>query len=437
MTTRNLSEWLDYISHIHSSEIELGLDRVKAVFNQLKLNPYTAKIVLVAGTNGKGSTVAMMEASLKALGYRVGAYTSPHILTYNERVRLNGSNVIDSALVKAFDNVEKARQEIPLTYFEYGTLAAFDVLFSSDLDVILLEIGLGGRLDAVNIIEPDISIITSVSIDHSDWLGDTVEQIGTEKAGILRENSLFIGGESLPQSVLSKALALSCTTLLCRNEFDVKQSASGKSINLSVGFETQSFNGFPVIALPDNNVLISVQAVACLVGMLETDKVINQQDYKLIVDTIDLLKLPGRLEKIELPIGLDLYIDVGHNPHAAEFLKEFLLKQASSKKKVQIVYSSLVDKDALGVMNILSPLVDRCILAPLDTERAMPLDDLLNCASKSGMKNVLSFTAIDLAIENALSYSLESAKNNETVLTLIFGSFYIVEAAKRFFETYD
>ena len=126
----------------------------------------------------------MMEASLKALGYRLGAYTSPHILTYNERVRLNGSNVIDSVLVKAFDNVEKARRDIPLTYFEYGTLAAFDVLFSSDLDVILLEIGLGGRLDAVNIIEPDISIITSVSIDHSDWLGDTVEQIGTENAGI-------------------------------------------------------------------------------------------------------------------------------------------------------------------------------------------------------------------------------------------------------------
>lgn len=437
MTTRNLSEWLDYISHTHPSEIEMGLDRVRSVYDELKLNPCTAKIVLVAGTNGKGSTVAMMESSLRALGYQVGAYTSPHILTYNERIRLNGSNVSDSVLVKAFVNVEKARRDIPLTYFEYGTLAAFDVLLSSDLDVILLEIGLGGRLDAVNIIEPDISIITSVSIDHSDWLGNTVEQIGTEKAGILRENSLFIGGEKLPQSVLSKARTLSCNTLLCRHEFDVKESASGKVINLTAGSEIQSFYGFPTISLPDNNVLISLQSVACLLGILENDKLINQQDYKLIVDAIDSLKLPGRLEKIEIPSGLDIYIDVGHNPHAAEFLKEFLLKQATLKKKVQIVYSSLLDKDALGVMNILSGFVDRCILAPLDTERAMPLDYLLSCASKSGMKNVLSFTAIDLAIENALSYSLESAKNNETVLTLIFGSFYIVEAAKRFFETYD
>ena len=437
MTTRTLPQWLEFISHTHSSEIEMGLDRVKAVFNELKLNPYTAKIVLVAGTNGKGSTVAMIEASLLALGYRVGSYTSPHILTYNERVRINGLNVVDSVLVKAFDNVEKARHQIPLTYFEYGTLAAFDALFSIDLDVILLEIGLGGRLDAVNIIEPDISIITSVSIDHADWLGNTVEEIGIEKAGILRKDALFIGGENLPQTVLTKAELLACDTFLCRSEFDVKESASGKMIDLTVDSVKQSFSGFPTSSLPDNNILISIQAVIHLLGMLQYSKAIDQQSYNAILGAIELLKLPGRLEKIELSSGIDVFIDVGHNPHAAEFLKNFLLKNSISEKKVQIVYSSLLDKDALGVMSILSPLVERCILAPLDTERAMSLDQLLSCASKSGMKNVLSFTSIDLAIEKALSYSLDSAKNNEPVLTLIFGSFYIVEAAKRFFETYD
>ncbi len=437
MTTRTLPQWLEFISHTHSSEIEMGLDRVKAVFNELKLNPYTAKIVLVAGTNGKGSTVAMIEASLLALGYRVGSYTSPHILTYNERVRINGLNVVDSVLVKAFDNVEKARHQIPLTYFEYGTLAAFDSLFSSGLDVILLEIGLGGRLDAVNIIEPDISIITSVSIDHADWLGNNVEEIGIEKAGILRKDALFIGGENLPQTVLTKADSLVCDTFLCRSEFDVKESSSGRIIDLTVDSVKQSFSGFPASSLPDNNILISIQAVIHLLGMLQYSKAIDQQSYNTILGAVERLKLPGRLEKIELSSGIDVFIDVGHNPHAAEFLKDFLLNNSLSEKKVQIVYSSLIDKDALGVMSVLSPLVDRCILAPLDTERAMSLNQLLSFASKSGMKNVLSFTSIDLAIEKALSYSLDSAKNNEPVLTLIFGSFYIVEAAKRFFETYD
>jgi dihydrofolate synthase/folylpolyglutamate synthase len=437
MTTKTLSQWLDFVSSTHTSEIEMGLDRVKAVFKELKLNPSPAKLVMVAGTNGKGSTVAMIEAGLRALGYRVGAYTSPHILSYNERVRINGLNASDSVLVKAFENVEKARHQIPLTYFEYGTLAAFDVLFSSDLDVILLEIGLGGRLDAVNIVDPDISIITSVSIDHCDWLGDTVEQIGIEKAGILRSDSLFIGGENLPQSVLKLAQSLSCDTLLCRKEFSVNEDISRPEVSLMTGSIKQCFSGFPNTALPVNNTLISLQSVISLLGLLEQSKAIDQQTFTKIINAINFLKLPGRLEKIEISSGIDIFLDVGHNPHAAEFLKAFLEKNTLSEKKIQIVYSSLIDKDALGVLSVLSPLIDRCILAPLNTERAMSLDCLLNCASKSGLKNVLSFPAIDLAIENALSYSHESAKKNESVLTLIFGSFYIVEAAKRFFETYD
>lgn len=437
MTTKTLTQWLEFISSTHTSEIEMGLERVNTVYTTLNLDYSQAKTVLVAGTNGKGSTVAMMEASLIALGYRVGTYTSPHILSYNERVRIGGKNVSDATLVNAFESVESARKNIALTYFEYGTLAAFDILFSSDLDVILLEIGLGGRFDAVNIIDPDISIITSVSIDHSDWLGNTVEQIGLEKAGILRHGSVFVGGENLPKSVLNKAKALDCKTFLCRKDFNVCEKSNDKRVNFLNALSVQSLSGFPETFLPENNVLISIQSVLILLDLLGQEGVGSQEAYNQIISTIEILKLPGRLEKVDLPSELEVFIDVGHNPHAAEFLKQFLLKNNFANKKVQIVYSALLDKDVLGVLKTLAPLVDRCVLAPLETERAMPLDDLLSCASKSDMKNVLSFTAIDLAIGNALSFSLESEKNNEPVLTLIFGSFFIVEAAKRFFETYD
>jgi dihydrofolate synthase/folylpolyglutamate synthase len=437
MITKTLPQWLEFISNTHPSEIEMGLERIKTVFNALNLNYHATKIVLVAGTNGKGSTVAMMEASLLALGYSVGAYTSPHILSYNERVRVNGENVSDSVLVQAFERVENVRKCVPLTYFEYGTLAAFDILFPEDLDVVLLEIGLGGRLDAVNIVEPDISIITSVGMDHCDWLGNTIEKIGTEKAGILRHNSLFIGGENLPDTVFEISKSLSCKVLMCRNDFNVICNDSSKDICLDLDSTNSVFHGFPSVLLPESNVLVSLQAVACIFNELNNKTNIDQQVYEKIINAIESLQLPGRLEKITHKKILDVYVDVGHNPHAAEFLKLFLLENLKHSKKIQIVYSSLIDKDAFGILKILSPLVDRCVLAQLITERAMPIDSLVDSAVKSGMKNVLSFASINDAISNALLFSFESAKRNEPVLTLIFGSFYIVEAAKRFFETYD
>tara|TARA_R110001592_G_scaffold138511_4_gene357621 strand:- start:1209 stop:2522 length:1314 start_codon:yes stop_codon:yes gene_type:complete len=437
MINRTLPQWLAYISSTHPSDIEMGLDRIKTVFNNLNRSKNNQKIVLVAGTNGKGSTVAMMEASLLALGYKVGAYTSPHILSYNERVRINGSNVLDPALIQAFENVENARQQTPLTYFEYGTLAAFDILFSVELDVILLEIGLGGRLDAVNIVEPDISIITSVGVDHAEWLGNTVEEIGAEKAGILRQDSLFIGGECMPQSVLKRSETLACKTLMFRQDFNINSGSSSKNVCLKVDATDHVFTGFPSVFLPENNILIAMQAVVCVQSLLEKEKIFDQYHYSYMLTAIEALNLPGRLEKISHPKAQDLFIDVGHNPHAAEFLKIFLLENAKSGKHIQIVYSALVDKDVLSVMEILAPIVDRCVLAPLKSERAMPLDNLKEFAVKAGLRNVVSFASIDKAITDALLYSSDSLRRGEPLLTLIFGSFYIVEAAKRFFETYD
>ena len=437
MTNKTLDQWLEFISKTHPSEIEMGLDRVRQVYSALKIDSKNTKIVLVAGTNGKGSTIAMLEACLLALGYSVGAYTSPHILEYNERVRINGVNVNDSSLVSAFEAVETVRHKTPLTYFEYGTLAAFDILFAEELDVVLLEIGLGGRLDAVNIVEPDISIITSVDIDHCEWLGNTREAIGREKAGILRKNALFLGGENLPQTVHEYAKSLACKSMISRHDFDVLGSDGYKTLKIKTASHSASLSGFPSIKLPENNILLSLQALVCLCTTLPKKHEFDQNTYEFMIETINSMKLAGRLEKIELKDFADVFIDVGHNPHAANYLRSFLAENALLDKKIQVVYSALIDKDALSVLQLLSPVVDRCVITLLEADRAMPLEMLNDMATKSGIQNVISFTSVGEAITDALDFSKESKKQNQTVLTLIFGSFYMVEAAKRFFETYD
>lgn len=436
MSNKTLAEWLDFISSTHPSEIEMGLDRIKSVFAQLSAPAKSTKVVLVAGTNGKGSTIAMMEAGLLSLGYRVGAYTSPHILHYNERVRINASDVSDELLIQAFERVEQARKNTPLTYFEYGTLAAFEILFNAQLDVVLLEVGLGGRLDAVNIVDPDLSIITSIGIDHAEWLGDNIEKIGLEKAGILREKGLFVGGEDLPVSILNRANDLQCRTLLCRQNFNLKKTNDIKSILLCSRDKDVQLSGFPNLNLPENNILIALQSIFLIEEILDShSEKFTQTYYDSLIHSFEQLVLPGRLENIKNINVKDIYIDVGHNPHAAVYLKSFLMKHASMNKQIQIVYSSLSDKDVLGVLSVLSPLIDRCVLIPLEVERAMPLDSLISLCNQADIKNVLSFASANEGIENAISFANASMNNQASVLTLIFGSFYMVEAAKRFFQT--
>ena len=437
MTARSLSQWLDYISSTHPSEIEMGLDRVKSVFLKLPANHSQAKIVLVAGTNGKGSTIAMLEASLLVLGYKVGAYTSPHILAYNERIRVNAIDVIDSELISAFEAVELARETTALTYFEYGTLAALDILLAKDLDVILLEIGLGGRLDAVNIVDPDLCIITSVALDHTDWLGDTVEQIGSEKAGILRQKSLFIGGEQLPDSVHEKSKGLLCQSLICRNDFNVLRDDDQETVQLVHAGQRIICRGFPDTRLPENNMLISLQATVCLFSLMNPGEVFTQSAYRQIKKTIEPVSIPGRLEHVLQTDQHDVFLDVGHNPHAAVYLKDFLTQYADSGAAVQIVYSALLDKDVLGVLKHLSPVVNRCVLMQLDCDRAMPLQELAILALESGLECIESFSDVNEAFRYALSYPQTFSQSQVRVVTLILGSFFMVEAAKRFLEAYD
>ena len=423
----SLDDWLSYIALSHPSEIELGLDRVKSVYQRMDFKDRPKKVVLVAGTNGKGSTIALSQAGLSSLGIRCGAYTSPHISKYNERVQLLGDDVSDETLISAFKYIEAIRQDTPLTYFEFGTLAAIYILFNANLDVALLEIGLGGRLDAVNILDADVSVITSVDIDHVDWLGDDINRIGFEKAGILRSGQLFLAGEQLPGSVFEQAEFLGCRLYECRKDFSLKDGAcflsdeQGKRLRIT---------SFPDLALPENNILLAMQLVYFLspAGRFDSDKV---------CDSMANLKVPGRLEPHKY--FSYVYFDVGHNPHAARFLAKFLLNAKSQGKYIEAVFSALGDKDIRGVVRELASCIDHWLLAPLFVDRAVTIEELRNTVSDFS-NNFDCFESIDQAMEQALGKSKAQTGTSTTgksKLVLVFGSFFTVEAAKKYLERYE
>jgi len=227
MRFQTLEEWLDWQSTLHPREIELGLARVSRVWRRLRPQGLTCRVISVAGTNGKGSSVALLESIYRQAGYRVGSYTSPHLVHYNERVRIDGRTAGDRALCEAFERIDQARAGTPLTYFEFGTLAALELFTAAGLDLALLEVGLGGRLDAVNIVDPDLALITTVDLDHMAWLGRDREQIGAEKAGILRAHRPAVLGQAdIPWSVLARAGELAAPISLAGRDFDFQPGAA-------------------------------------------------------------------------------------------------------------------------------------------------------------------------------------------------------------------
>jgi len=420
-----LDDCLDYISQSHPEDIELGLERVRDVYAALGLERRCKRIVLVAGTNGKGSTVAMIEAGMEALGFSTGSYTSPHIRRYNERVRLRGEPVSDEALVSSFQQVERARGAVPLTYFEFGTLAALALLEPRELDVLILEIGLGGRLDAVNIADPDISVITSISLDHTDWLGDTLDAIGREKAGILREGRPAVLGEDMPASVFEVAETLGCPVFQYGNNLEW----SGDGAGLKTPYGEIACARPAMLSVPLNNLALAVTACDWLYRDLSRTRPAPDA-WSAVSTCFGQLSFPGRLERVsDTP---PVYLDVGHNPHAASFLARFLAEQkAGSDMPVYAVYSSLADKDANGVVQALGAVVDFWYVAELDVPRAMSKAHLMNAVGQQ-TENVLSFPNL----ENALKTAIHSAEKDNAIL-LIFGSFYVVEEAHSLLRCYD
>ncbi|MCK7544682.1 bifunctional tetrahydrofolate synthase/dihydrofolate synthase [Marinobacter bryozoorum] len=412
-----LDQWLAYLESIHPVEMDLGLERVLLVLRRLMPGSPEARVITVGGTNGKGSTVAALEALLLAAGETVGTYTSPHLLAYNERVRLNGQNVSDEALIRAFEQVEAARRDISLTYFEYGTLAAFLVMVEAGVDNMVLEVGLGGRLDAVNVLDADLAIITSVDLDHTAWLGDDRDTIGYEKAGILRPGQTAVYADlDPPPSVLQQASAQRVRLLRPGKGYLVSND-SGRFV-----LETDAGHRVPVPPdrLPVNS-LAAASVAAIELGLPLSDQRIGE--------VLSSVSLPGRFER--LARRPDVFADVGHNPHAAHWLFRRLefLRRTSGYSRVVAVYGGLSDKDSAGVARALAPIVDQWFIAGLDVPRGLSSETLTG-----RVKAVIPAERLATCetIAEATAAALVSAGTDG--LVLILGSFFSVAEGKRYFS---
>ncbi|MCG2580611.1 MAG: bifunctional tetrahydrofolate synthase/dihydrofolate synthase [Marinobacter sp.] len=408
-----LDQWLSYLESIHPAEIDLGLDRVLMVLRRLFPRKPQARIITIAGTNGKGSTVACLEALLMAAGRSTGAYTSPHLQRYNERVRVNGKDVGDKELIAAFCKVEAARKGITLTYFEFGTLAAFVLLADAEVEDWILEVGLGGRLDAVNVLDPDLAIITSVDIDHVAFLGNDREIIGFEKAGILRPEIPAIYADiDPPRSVLQQVAAQRVKLQRLGHSYHIDD----RDREVVVRFQDDDpAISLPTVSLPVNSV------AAAVVAFRELEP---EQSPDSVAEVVARVRVPGRFEK--LASHPDVYADVGHNPHAARWLAARLESMKSSTGRLIAVYGALSDKDVEGVVLAMSPIVDQWYLGGLDCPRGLAIGELSERVASvdSGLDIIESTT-----VSGALQTALESANPNDLIIA--FGSFFTVAEIRR------
>lgn len=400
--TSPLSMWLDYLTNIHTSAIDLGLDRVQAVAQSANLTKPAPTVITVAGTNGKGSTCALMEAILLDAGYSVGVYSSPHLIRYNERVRINGEDLSDAKHAQAFDFIEKQRGEISLSLFEYGTLAALRLFQTEKVDVVLLEVGLGGRLDATNVVDHDVSVITSLAIDHVDWLGDDINVIGFEKAGIFRSGKPAICGQpKAPATVAAHADDIGAEF------YPVDIQYSYKLQSESVWQWTHgsyTLDELPVPGLPLQNAATALMALAT--ANLDLSDV-------NIVNGLKNAQLPGRMQVISTEPTI--LLDVAHNPHSAEYLVE-RVGQKYQGKNIHTVVAMLHDKDVEATLNTLSPIAANWYPASLSGPRAASSDELCQYLPSGTAEYSNPVEAFEAALTNATPQDV----------ILVVGSFHTV-----------
>lgn len=407
-----LSDWLTWLETLSPKEIDLGLERVQVLLERLGLQS-PQHLLLVAGTNGKGSSVAMADALLRALGKRVGAYTSPHIHRYNERIVVHGEVASDAQIIAAFEQVEAVRGDVALTYFEYGTLAAAVIFAQAELDVWILEVGLGGRLDASNAFMPTASLITNVSLDHCDWLGNDVETIAAEKAGVMRADlPTVFGDDPAPKSVRQHADAVNARLLLAGREFDVAFRADG-----SWDWRGPSAT-LKALRVPGLVGEFQVRNAAAVLALLDAAGLADNMDAQLVNAVLPSLRLTGRLQRRRVD-GVEWIFDVAHNPAAAQAFAASLALLEPAGETIAIV-GLLADKDVRGMISPLLDAVDRWIAVTAGNDRAVAANELARqIASLSGKPCLVAETFAD-AVENAR----RSASENDRIL--VTGSFYTV-----------
>ncbi len=405
---RTLKEWLETIKSAHPQEIDLSLERTREVAKRLGIVDSGCPLVTVAGTNGKGSCVAGIEVIMLSAGYKVGAFTTPFLFRYNEQVRLQGQPVADGLLCDAFEQVANACGQITLTLFEFGTLAAMVIFKEANLDIWVLEVGMGGRWDAVNILDADVAVVSSIDIDHAAWLGNTRDAIAYEKAGIFRPHQPAVYGDFDPPSSLIQYADTLKTPLFFQ----------GKQFGFSKKNETWDWWGLQSIYLDNlplpHLTLQNMSTVLMVIELLQKKLPVSQRAIESALKTVT---LPGRLQMI--PGTVTQILDVSHNPSAVELLANYL-KENPYLGKTYAVFSMLSDKDIVATLQVIRDLIDVWHVAPLKNERTASQELLVSCFRKINLDNVIFHSSIKDAHEMAMQH----AEANSRVV--VFGSFHAV-----------
>ena len=386
MNSNSLVDWLEYINLNRSEESKFGLKRLEPIKNIILDSPIAKQVVVIGGTNGKGTTAEFLNNLLLQSDFKVGLYTSPHLFNFNERIRINGLPVSDLDIINAFREIEEIKGDVRLTYFDYATIAAFNLFKKNSIDVAILEIGLGGRYDPVNLLDSDISILTNVELDHQKWLGNTREEIGEEKSAIFREGkTIIMGTAEMPETVLQKAKGL-----------------NSKTLQLGLDFFVDEIN--------TNN--LNKESAACSVAAYKeiTDKQIN---YKEILENTSLL---GRCD-----VKGKFILDVSHNLASVQNLVSFINKECKGKS-IKAIVGLMQDKDITGIIKVIKDVISEWYACSPDIDRAMPSADLKELILQETLNKAEAFKSVDLAVK-------EAVKEDSTDIVIVFGSFFTVSEA--------
>ena len=412
MPRKSLEAWLDYIDKLHPKEIELGLDRIKPIFQKIIKSPIAKDVVVIGGTNGKGSSVEYLSELLRNSGKKVGTYTSPHIFNFNERIRINGEESPDSRIIKSFEFVEEARDSVQMTYFEFSTLAAIHLLSESNLDIVILEVGLGGRLDAVNVVEPDISILTNVQLDHQDWLGNNLEMIAKEKSAIFRKGKpAIIGERNSPISVTKEIERLEARPYKLGKDFDLDIDTIKKKWSYEFHALDKDIS-IPNIKLTN---LSPESASVAITAFLLLGEKIDSENKKVLENT----QLKARCELI----NNKFIVDVSHNPAAVTNLVNFIKRNFKDNIEIHAVFGVMSDKDAVGMIKSIKGLISYWYTASPRIDRAMNSSELASTLRSLTNSKIRDMKEVDKAVIEAFKHS------NQSNIVLVLGSFYTVSEA--------
>ena len=412
MKYKTLDDWLAWQTTLHAREIELGLDRISEVAARLDLLDCPFAVITVAGTNGKGSTVAMLSTILHHAGYKVGTYTSPHIIHYNERIRIGLRCVKDEQLCESFEKINQARDDISLSFFEFATLTALDVFHKNKIDVAILEVGLGGRLDATNIIDCDLAFITSIGLDHTEWLGDNRESIGYEKAGIFRPDIPAICGDADPPISIKKSAHNVGAKL-----FQLNQDFRYQVAKSSWSFHTQGYelHGLP---LPNLSGAVQIQNAASIIMGLHCVKDRLPIHTDAIETGLREVTLEGRFQRIVK--DCEIILDVAHNYDSAKILSENLMALPKPQKTIA-VFAVLNDKDVDGIVSLLHSHINDWYISQVNSPRRMDLDQVEQSLMKqSSTTRVVRFDSVESAYAKA---QLDASEGDRII---VFGSIFTV-----------